>query len=239
MNPTVLMAVFGRRELVEINLRLLSAQSCQIVVVASLPSDFDYLRALAIPHLQIVPAPNRPLGNKWQVGADQCRILKADPLIILGSDDYLSGDFIRHAVELSKVNDLTCFNRWSVYDTKTRLAYALQYNDKMVHGGFFPLGSGRIFSARFLNRNYWQLFDSSRDRQLDDFAYYALRVSDVIQFNPVGLALLAVKGGWEQFNPLEKLLTAPNISWKKITVGELDLALDLGAPVAELFKSIY
>lgn len=237
MNPTVLMAVYGRRELVEINLRLLHAQKCEIVVVASLPADFDYLRRLSIPHLQIVPAPNRPLGNKWQIGVDQCRILNANPLIILGSDDFLSSDFISQACELSKVNDFTCFNRWSIYDTKSKLAYSLQYNAKMIHAGFFPLGSGRIFSNRLLDRNYWQLFDSSRDRLLDDFAYYSLKEQDKIQFNPPGLSLLAVKGRWEQLNPLDKILTAETISWKKVTQKELDAEFGFG-PVANIFKTI-
>lgn len=236
MNPIILIAMFGRRRLVEINLRLLAEQKCQIVVVASLQEDFAFLRSLKIPHLQIVPAPNNPLGAKWQVGVEQCRVLKADPLIILGSDDYLSADFVSRACQLSTAFDFVCFNTWSIYEAQTGKAYQLTYNKKMANGGRFPLGSGRSYSGRFLDRKYWQLFDPSLNRLLDDFSWNSVKAPDVILFNPAGMSLLAIKGNWEQFNPLDKILSSPNITWERVKIEDLDKVFNFKESIKQTFK---
>lgn len=227
MNPIVVMAVYGRRPLVEINLRLLTEQKCQLVVMASLQDDFDFLRQLKLKNLQIIPAPNSPLGRKWQMGVDQSRILDADPLIILGSDDFLNQNFIERACELSPIHDFICFNEWHIYAPKDKKSYSLKYKT------MFPLGGGRVYSREFLDRRQWRLFDAEKERLLDDFAWQTTEYKDSILFNPAGMHILAVKGQWEQLNPLDKILSADSISWKEVKT--LDHLFNFSKPIQKLF----
>lgn len=228
MNPIVLMAMQGRHSLVETNLRLLSQQKCEIVVVASLAEDFTFLRSLEIPHLQIVPASNYPLGAKWQSGVDQCRILQANPLIIVGSDDFLSADFIEKACELSQKIDFIYFTKWYIFDQISLKAYHLRY--KML----FPLGSGRVFSGKFLDKKQWKLFDSGMNHHLDDYVFDNLTESDSILINPDGMSLLAVKGKHETMNPLKNILHADTIVWDYCQ--DIDKHFEFDKPIKELFK---
>ncbi len=230
MNPVILIAVYGRMRLVEINLRLLSEQNCQIVCVASLDEDFKALRKMAIPNLQIIPAPNNPLGAKWQSGVDQCRILDADPLIILGSDDFLDQTFIKNACRISKYMDFVCFDRFFIHSPNDGKNYSLRYKNK------FPLGSGRVYSKKYLNEKHWIMFDSERNRLLDDFAWDNTKFGDKILFNPEGMNLLAVKGQWEVLNPLDKILQSESIIWDYET--EIDKYFNYSTPIHEIFKNL-
>lgn len=234
MKPVVVMAVWGRMRLVEINLRLLSTQNCEIIVVASIQEDFDALRAMNIPHLQIVPAPNNPLGRKWQIGVDQARILGANPLIICGSDDFLSQDFIEKASNLAKFHDFIFFDNWFIHTPKDEKSYFLRYN--MMKFSKPPLGSGRIFSLNFLEKRHWQLFDTGKDRLLDDFAWHNTRHEDKILLNPPGMHILAVKGEWEQLNPLERILSAESIDWDYEK--EIDKHFNFPKTIKELFQNL-
>jgi hypothetical protein len=232
MNPVVVMAMYGRRKLVETNLRLLSEQNCTVVVAASIYDDFNFLRELRIPNLQIIPTSNKPLGRKWQEGVDSCRILDANPLIILGSDDFLSQNFVKKACELAKEFDFVFFDKWFILDQQSGKQYSLRYN--MMKHGKPPLGSGRIFSKAFLERHHWQLFDTSLNIKLDDFIYDNILSDDKILLNPDGMNILAVKGNHETMNPLNKILSNQTIDWtpEKTIAG----AFNFRKPIKELFE---
>lgn len=208
-NPVVIMAMLGRREFVKVNLQHIEAS---VVVAASLQEDFDFLRALRAPHLQIVPVSNNPLGAKWQAAVNAARILGADPLITLGSDDFLSAGFIKKAVELSQYNDFIFFDKWHIFDCEGRKYYSLDYQmDKFSKP---PLGSGRVFSSRFLESHSWQLFDPSMSKRLDDFAWNNHRDGDRLLKNPEGMSILAIKGRHETMNPLNTILSSESIRWQ-------------------------
>lgn len=234
MNPVVVMAMWGRRQLVEVNLRLLSLQKCQIIVVASIQEDFDFLRGLQIPHLQIVPAPNNPLGRKWQTGVDQARILGANPVIICGSDDFFSANFIEKACNLSKYHDFIFFDNWFIHTPKERKNYFLRYN--MMKYDKPPLGSGRIYSHNFLEKRHWQLFDTGKDVHLDDFSWDNKKHEDKLLLNPADMNILAVKGNWEQLNPLDRILSSSSIDWN--FEKEIDKHFNFPQSVHETFKGI-
>lgn len=227
MNPVVIMAMHQRHSLVEINLRLLSEQKCQIVVVASLADDFVFLRSLNIPHLQIVPHPNEPLGAKWQSGVDQCKILRANPLITLGSDDYLSQNFIEKACQLSQKHDLVYFTRWYIYDQNTGQSYYLRYKN------IFPLGSGRVFSGQFLDKINWKLYDSSLNIHLDDYIFNNLKGDDSVLINPEEMELLSIKGKHESMNSLDRILSAETITWNYCH--NIDKQFNFSKPIKEIF----
>lgn len=222
--------MYGRRQLMEINLRLLSKEECSIVVVASIQDDFDFLRGLRMKNLQIVPAPNHPLGHKWQIGVEACRIKDYDPIIILGSDDFLSHGFVTRAFEIMRFYDFVYFDKWFIYDKNKKENYSLDY--QMVKFNKPPLGGGRIFSRRYLNRINFKLFDTQQESRLDDFAWNN-RLGDCKELiNPKDMHILSVKGDWDTMNSLDAILSSEKIAWKK----ENDLDTYFGFNVKETFK---
>jgi hypothetical protein len=231
MNPVVVMAMYGRRDLVEINLRMLS---CQVVVCCSTDEDYQFLRWLGLPNLKIVSTMNYPLGRKWQDGVNAARDLGADPLIILGSDDFLSTGFAEKASELSKKHDFTFFDEWFMYDQFTGRAYKCYYN--MMKFNKPPLGSGRIFSKKFLIKHDWKVFDGSLNIKLDDFAYDRMNSDDEVCLNPPGLHVLAVKGRHDSMNPLERILRAETINWEY--TDRLDSYFNFKKPIKTIFPCV-
>lgn len=226
MNPIVLIAMYGRRPLVQINLELLNKQKCKIVVIASTDIDYLFIRDLDFDNVRICTAPNTPLGLKWQLGVDFCRAAAADPLIILGSDDFLSSDFIEKACAIKE--DFTFFTQWFIHDAVTKKDYRLKYKN------LFPLGSGRVFTKKFLDRIDWKVFDETRGRLLDDYAFNNLKYQDQLRINPEGMKLLAVKGRWEVMNELDKILQAETIQWDP----ETRISDHFGFDVHQTFRNV-
>jgi hypothetical protein len=207
------MAMHGRQELVRKNL-LMQPKECNLIVVASDDNDVKFLERLALDNLHIVIHPNEPLGAKWQAGVDAAKKFDCEPLIILGSDDFLSDSFTDGACELMRAGvDFAYFTKWKIFDEVTQKTYALQYK---IH---FPLGSGRCFSRRFLERHDWRLFDTSINVKLDDYAFDNLKVDDAVIVNPNGMHLMSVKGKHTTMNPLDKILQSPNIEWEEVCAG--------------------
>jgi len=226
MNPIVLIAMYGRKPLVQINLELLHKQKCKVIVITSSDSDYHFVRDLDFDNVRICTAPNQPLGKKWQIGVDFCRAAQADPLIILGSDDFLSSDFISKACELKE--DFTFFTEWYIHDSIKKKDYKLKYRK------VFPLGSGRVFSKSFLDRHDWKIFDDTRSRLLDDYAWQNIKGHDKTLVNPQGMKLLAVKGRWETMNDLDRILTADSIQWQP----ETKISDELGYNVHQIFQGV-
>ena len=207
MNPVILIAMYGRKQLVQTNLELLRKQNCKVVVITSTDPDYLFIRDLDMPNVEICVAPNHPLGKKWQIGVDYCKNLKADPLITLGSDDFLSSGFVDKAITFKEL-DFIFFTQWHIHDSINKKDYFLKYKN------LFPLGSGRVFYKKFLERNNWILFDSERERLLDDYAFDSIKYDDRILINPPEMKLLSIKGRWETMNPMEKILEASEkIDW--------------------------
>ena len=228
MNPIIVMAMWGRRELVRKNLEMLDAQ---VIVASSLQEDFDFLRSLKVNNLQILPTSNRPLGAKWQHAVDAARLLGADPLIILGSDDFLSAGFVAKACHLTKDFDFIYFDKWYIFDTQSRKSYALDY--QMARFGKPPLGSGRIYSKKFLDAHSGRLFDNGIDSRLDDYAWDQVNhANDQLLMNPDGMAVLAVKGPHEQLNPLSRILASDAIKWSECAI---DQYFNFSKPIKEIF----
>jgi hypothetical protein len=234
MNPVVVMAMWGRQSLVEINLKMLCRQNCRVVVVASAPEDISFLVSLKLQNIQIVQHSNNPLGKKWQEGVNHARILGANPLIICGSDDFFSENFIEKASELAKNNDFIFFDNWFIHSPKDQKNYTLRYN--MIKHGKPPLGSGRIYSKKYLDKRHWQLFDTGKEIHLDDFAWNNLRHEDKILLNPMGMHILAVKGSWEQINPLDRILSHSTIDWDHEK--EIDKYFNYPKSIQETFKGV-
>jgi hypothetical protein len=100
----------------------------------------------------------------------------------------------------------------------------------------FPLGGGRAFSKRYLDRHDWKLFDASMQRRTDDFAWEHARYEDNILFNPPDMNILSIKGNWEQMNSLDAILKADTITWDY--EHEIDKHFNFERPIKEIFKGL-
>ena len=99
--PVVVIATHERKELTtkNINELLLMTPKPKIVIVCSSQDELEYYKELGV---NVVHYPNRPLGAKWQAGVNVAAKLGANPLIILGSDDFINNDYLKFALQKSE-----------------------------------------------------------------------------------------------------------------------------------------
>lgn len=177
------------------------------MLVVSLLSEVKYFQSLNLPQLHIQICENKPLGLKWQAGVVKARWLNANPLIICGSDDQLGKDFISNACRLIEKYEFIGLKRF--YVQQKRKTYTVDYKPVM------PIGGGRIYSGSLLDKIKWKIFNTGKNRHLDDDGWKAalnntdrlLLVSDI---KKQGLELTAIKGSWSMMNPFNPY--HPNIS---------------------------
>lgn len=206
--PVVLIASHQRLEITAQNIAALCEQrpKPEIVLVVSEEEEYIYFKD-RLPNLHVYNHPNKPLGAKWQFGVNRCRDLGANPLIITGSDDVLGRDFIKNSLKLlDQGYDFIGLRRWFVYDPSKNTAYLFDYLPQQ------PLGGGRVYTSKLLEKCGWQIFDS-KDRLLDDKGWsIAKREKNILvtDIDGKGLYIIAIKGAWEVMNPLEKHFGHPN-----------------------------
>ena len=217
MKPVILIATHNRPHITASNIRCLYNQYKSmptVVVVYTNHEDFDFLRTKFL-NLHLVQSPNNPLGSKWQVGVDYCRAIGADPLIILGSDDFLSRNALHNALHMMKYHDFVGFRAWSMYDTIKKQHYLLNYNRNVVYKTF-TLGAGRFYSASLLSRFNWQLFDRKLDRNLDNMGHrnvlqFASSPAYIEHFAPDYPWVISFKGHWPCLNDLNNIINSQSI----------------------------
>lgn len=206
---TVILPTHERIPITTVNIRLLLAQGFEVVVVVSTPEELRYYSTLDV---YVVIVPNSPLGRKFQAGVDFARHLNPDGIVILGSDDLLSVKFSKQfAIKRDLVVTST---RYGVYEqlisegVKVAIGFKQWYVWSGAHLYHFeylasqPLGGGRVYPRILLEALDWKLFDPTRNRLLDDYAYDKIK-------NSYGQRMinephiLAVKGDWAVMNPLD------------------------------------
>jgi hypothetical protein len=142
----------AREELApEIDLRLLAVGS-EGEDSRSLRGDcgFDY-----------VEHANEPLSYKWNAGVQAARDHDPDGIVIVGSDGLLStSTFGAHARKLQEGQDFFGFRDLYFFDPiRRRLGYwgGYEHSPQKDRAGE-PIGSGRCFSRRLLDRMDWNLW---------------------------------------------------------------------------------
>lgn len=209
MNPVVLICTHDRVEITATNIHALLLQSVipKIVLVCSHRNERDYFLR-EFPELSIVALRgNNPLGKKFQAGVDLAMGLNPNPLIITGSDDILGTDFIKTACNyITSGVHFIGLKQWFIYH-KSKL-YLFDYVPDI------PLGT-RAYSLKMLLTIKGQIFDSGRDRLLDDEGYHKAKktklkmmiVKDAIRD---GLKVVSVKGEWPMMNSFEAIMKSKN-----------------------------
>lgn len=202
MNPYVLIATHKRVEITKKNIECLLKCDVGVILIVSDREEFDLFKQL-FPVISVIHHANYPLGLKWQSGVDVARHLKADPLIINGSDDILSPKYFQRVADLlEEGHHFIGLKSWYVYDLKT--VYRFDYLASI------PLGGGRAYSRALLEKIGYKLFDVRKERHLDDYGWSGVissKLSKVLLNEPL---ILSVKGDWPVMNPVNKMFASRN-----------------------------
>lgn len=215
MNPVVLIATHERFWITSKVIQTLGMQTIEpeIVVVSSDPGHAGNYTKLS-PKVRSICHLNHPLGNKWQLGVNQARKLNADPLIICGSDDILQNNYVEKCCRIiDKEYDFIGLKSWYVYDLIK--LYHFQYLARM------PLGGGRAYSKAFLDSIDWRLFDTSKDRHLDDLGWNKVEYNKARKWIINDPLILSIKGNWPVMNHAKDFFRSPNarlLGEKKIEI---------------------
>lgn len=210
--PVVVIATHERKELTtkNINELLLMTPKPKIVIVCSSQDELEYYKELGV---NVVHYPNRPLGAKWQSGVNAAAKLGANPLIILGSDDFINNDYLKFALQkLNEGFDFIGLTHWMMDDVIGREKYHCQYTNLNVD---FPIGSGRVYSKSILEGIRWKVFNSSLDKHLDDQGFKNVKNRNAKIFLHRSPEVLAIKTG-KEMNTVEAYKRSRNITCKRI-----------------------
>ena len=207
-NPIVVIATHERVEITTININLLKQQSVvpKIVIVCSLQEELEYYKTLGV---TVILENNTPLGHKWQMGVNAAINMKANPLIILGSDDLLYSDYVKLVLTKMKEGyDFFGCTSWYSYDLKRHDMYFSMYVGKNEN---FPIGSGKAYSGEMLARFRGKVFNQEASRKLDDQGYTMVVKNQGKIYIHREPEILAIKGGWMELNPIEAYMRVPTI----------------------------
>ena len=125
-----------------------------ILCVVSNEADETFCQSMGV---KTVFVENRPLGRKFQMGLEFCKIFYPDKVLLLGSDDFLMEDYVEKMVNYE--GDLIGRNQWYLYGTAEKTLYSTTYER--------TIGAGRIFGYEILNKLNWKLFPTNRNQTLD------------------------------------------------------------------------
>lgn len=218
MNPYVLIATHQRMSITRDNIKGLLSCGVNVILVVSDSGEMEVFKQL-FPEISIIHHPNFPLGNKWQSGVQVAKKLKADPLIINGSDDLLCPEYFKRVTELrAEGYHFIGLKSWYVYDLKS--IYKFDYLASI------PLGGGRAYSKELLEKINYKLFDTRKDRHLDDLGWASVTTSkmkNIILNEPL---ILSVKGDWRVMNPLNAMFGSTNAMLRETIINPVQILKD-------------
>ena len=225
-----LIAMWGRQELVQINIDCLKKQTKVPKIVLVVSNDDDKEFAIRN-NVHWVYTDNQPLGKKWQIGLEECKKFNPNAVLINGSDDILSLNYVKNCYKYIKNGyDVVGKNNWYILDLLKVKPYKLQYTNKNL-----LIGAGRMISRSFLDEINWTLFPLTKSSGLDSYCNQIFEKNNASLFE-MGTnnldKIISLKGKQDMLNPLEKILKATN----KITI--LPISNNINVNMTNLGKYI-
>ncbi len=201
-----LIGIWGRLDLVQINIDLLKKQTkpCKILLIVSSPKD----KLFAIKNkVDWIYTDNQPLGKKWQIGLYECKKYNPNAILINGSDDLLSPNWIEKTYPFIKKHkyDIVGKSNWYLLDLIEKEPYKISYKNNNI-----LLGAGRLISRNILDEINWNLFPLNQRRGLDSYCNRILdqhRAKRYIITNN-NLFIISLKGKYDTLNTIQKILLA-------------------------------
>lgn len=165
--------------------------------------------------VRYIEAPNDPLGSKWQAGIEEARGLDPDGILILGSDTFLSPNWLEVCIPYLEQVDIVGKGRWYVCNALPgkkleiiQRAYAR--GQAMSH----PVGGGRLIGRGILEKIGWQLFPPF-NQAMDTHSLMRMRAAGAstrLLNDNDAIKILGIKGPWETLNPYSRVAVAPGLA---------------------------
>lgn len=204
MTVAVCIASHDRAKPLGIVLRCLPAAWHAVVVLSPGEDGTAYEQR---PNTHVHYHANSPLGAKWQYAVNMARTLNTDVVGITGSDDVLQVDEVLLERAMLGFDFLGC-RGFLAFDGREHYQCTYRPHVRM------PIGGARFYRRELLDRMRWRLFDTTREKHLDEQGYAnAIRHGarcTIADFH-TGLRIIALKGDWPQKNPLDKYLRGRNL----------------------------
>jgi len=153
INTVTFVPVWNRHELLirSINSIKLQTQKSKIVALCSNLIDYEFAKTLDVISILTI---NLPLGKKYQFGFDFCKLLYPKNVLILGSDDILSENYIENINRYINDYDVVGLKNWHIHEIHENKNYELEYCHEIT-----TYKNQKFWGNR--NRNISRKFNSS------------------------------------------------------------------------------
>lgn len=222
-----IIAMYGRHDIVRINVEMLQKQTkklFKILLVVSTPKDIKFAQELASKHPNIdhLYSVNQPLGLKWQNGVSYSKNYSPDAILINGSDDILSLNWVKKSFEYIKNGcDISGKNEWFFCEPLTKKLFKSKYIHNIIKKDYKPytVGAGRMLSKNILDKMNWQVYPINKPKGLDTASLIKILKyggkAEIINDNEI--FILSVKGTWSVITEKEIIKRAKTISTLDVT----------------------
>ena len=191
------MPVHGRPEITIDSARRLSLQTEEVIVL--MVGDETNKDTAKEAKAEFLEMPNRPVWKKIQEGFREAKQFNPDGVLFLGSDDWLSDNYLSVAKEYINANEAHYLAGFKFY-----IFDSVNYNFYLPNCGIYHLDSGEVISAYGADKVNWDLADNNRS----DFSTGYGRKN---RFTAEGfkrtmmheVVLLVVQGKWNSYHTLD------------------------------------
>lgn len=201
------MAAHGRSGITTETIKILQKQTWPIDIL--MVGDSNIERGIANKTgCMYIQRPNKPLGNKWQEAVYYAKTLDPDALMICGSDSWLSYKWCEIALPFVLYDNqdlvgINMFHACKVYPNEKVRIIRRAYKDRRKN---IPMGSGRIFSKKILDKANWHIFPKNKNRAMDINSYRKVKElkGNIKIIESEDMKILTIKSTWESINSWEK-----------------------------------
>jgi hypothetical protein len=204
MRVVAVVPTYRRKEVTIAAVKALRTQSVPPEAIIVVGSERGDIEVAAEAGAYYVDHPNYPLSWKIQAGILQAKCFYPEGLLLSGSDDFLSRNWIE--VFSQYVEEFDMIGHGIVHMVAIDRGVPLVVRLEAYKGTDRcrePIGAGRLFSRRILDRLGWNLFPEGKERGCDAVCFAQLRAANarVFRYENDDVKLLCPKGGWAQINP--------------------------------------
>jgi len=127
LNTIVYIPVWGRHNLLKECIDSIKNQTekCIILGICSNTEDSEYLNSLNITNIITL---NKPLGIKFQFGIEFCKFFYPKNVIIMGSDDIMTSNYIENINKYINKYDVIGLRNWQIKEIPNNDLYNIKYN---------------------------------------------------------------------------------------------------------------
>lgn len=152
---------------------------------------------------------NNPLSFKWYMAIKCLEDLDFDYCVLLGSDDYIDKAYLDFVDREIKDCDMIGFTDAYYESGKDRYYWSGYENHRKGE----PVGAGKVYSRKFLEKINFSLYPSLQNVGLDYTAWKIVKDNNakvkIFSLKEEGLKMVDVKDG-EGMNSMEKLVSTLN-----------------------------